>query len=556
MAKLSLSFRNKIFLMTIPIVFFVVFMVTGAYSFLNRREQMKQIKETSGTLSENLNKQLLPFVVSGNFDPLSSFLSNLTTDKNVLYAVIQDQSGKAVAQSGNAEDFLAKKSKTKNTYTSDIYSVQKYFNPDSDSWVMEAQVPLFESNVKYGTVRIGYAHELITSGTGRTLKIGLFAGGMGLLISLGLSFLTFYTVTTPVKNFIKDIKIIANGNLDHKVNIRSRNEIGQLAAEFNQLTENLKNTLAEKDDYANRLSDLNVNLERKVRERTLALEEANQALQKAYKELQNAQAQLVQSEKMASLGQLVAGIAHEVNNPVSFIYGNMDHLTEYINDIKKVLAGFMGLKSLNLEEKQQIDNLVQETDLDFLLKDLDKLIKSCKNGAERTKDIVVALRSFSRLDEAALKDADIHEGIDSTLEILTHNYKNRITVHKEYGNIPKIRCYASQLNQVFMNLLANASQAIENNGDVWIKTQKKGENVLISIRDTGNGISEENMKKLFTPFFTTKPIGQGTGLGLGISYGIIEKHNGRIWAESKVGAGTTFNIELPLEGPKEEDAKA
>jgi len=272
--------------------------------------------------------------------------------------------------------------------------------------------------------------------------------------------------------------------------------------------------------------------------------------------LQNAQAQLVQSEKMASLGQLVAGIAHEVNNPVSFIYGNMDHLTEYINDIKKVLAGFMDLKSLNLEEKQQIDNLVQETDLDFLLKDLDKLIKSCKNGAERTKDIVVALRSFSRLDEAALKDADIHEGIDSTLEILTHNYKNRITVHKEYGNIPKIRCYASQLNQVFMNLLANASQAIENNGDVWIKTQKKGENVLISIRDTGKGISEENIKKLFTPFFTTKPIGQGTGLGLSISYGIIEKHNGWIWAESKVGAGTTFNIELPLEGPKEEDAKA
>src|SRR3989338_2432324 len=556
MAKLSLSFRNKIFLMTIPIVFFVVFMVTGAYSFLNRREQMKQIKETSGTLSENLNKQLLPFVVSGNFDPLSSFLNNLTTDKIVLYAVIQDQSGKAVAQSGNAEGFLAKKSKTKNTYTSDIYSVQKYFNPNSGRWVMEAQVPLFESNVKYGTVRIGYAHELITSGTGRTLKIGLFAGGVGPLISLGASFLTAHTITKPVKNFIKDIKIISGGNLDHKVNIRSRNEIGQLAAEFNQLTKNLKNTLAEKDDYANRLSDLNVNLERKVRERTFALEEANQELQKAYKELQNAQAQLVQSEKMASLGQLVAGIAHEVNNPVSFIYGNMDHLAEYINDIKKVLAGFMDLKSLSLEEKQQIDNLVQETDLDFLLKDLDKLIKSCKNGAERTKDIVSALRSFSRLDEAALKDADIHEGIDSTLEILTHNYKNRITVHKEYGNIPKVRCYASQLNQVFMNLLANASQAIENSGDVWIKTQKKGENVLISIRDTGKGISEENMKKLFTPFFTTKPIGQGAGLGLSISYGIIEKHNGLIWAESKVGAGTTFNIELPLGGPKEEDAKA
>lgn len=555
MGKPSLSFRNKIFLMTIPIVFFVVFMVTGAYSFLNSREQMKQIKETSGVLSKNLNKQLLPFVASGNFGPLSGFLNNLTTDKNVLYAVIQDQNGKVIAQSENAGNFPANKSKIKNTYTSDIYSVQKYFNPGSDRWVMEAQVPLFEGSVKYGTVRIGYARELITSGAGRALKIGLFAGGVGLLISLGASFLTAYTITKPVKNFIKDIKIISNGDLDHKVNIRSKNEIGRLAAEFNQLTENLKNTLAEKDDYANRLSDLNVNLEKKVRERTLALEESNRELQKAYKELQDAQAQLVQSEKMASLGQLVAGIAHEVNNPVSFIYGNMDHLEEYTNDIKKVLAGFMGLKSLNPEERQRIDDLIQETDLDFLLKDLDKLIKSCKNGAERTKDIVAALRSFSRLDEAAIKDADIHEGIDSTLEILTHNYKNRITVHKEYGDIPKVRCFASQLNQVFMNLLANAAQAIENKGDVWIKTQISGGNVIISIKDNGKGISEENMKRLFTPFFTTKPVGQGTGLGLSISYGIIEKHNGRIWAESKAGAGTTFNIELPLEGPKE-DAKA
>jgi signal transduction histidine kinase len=168
---------------------------------------------------------------------------------------------------------------------------------------------------------------------------------------------------------------------------------------------------------------------------------------------------------------------------------------------------------------------------------------------------VASLRSFSRLDEAALKEADIHEGIDSTLEILTHNYKNRITVHKDYGEVQKVRCYASQLNQVFMNLLANAAQAIEGKGDVWIKTQGEGGKVLISIKDSGKGISKENMNKLFTPFFTTKPVGQGTGLGLSISYGIIEKHNGRIWAESKEGAGTTFNIELPLEGPKE-DVKA
>ncbi len=555
MKKPSLSFRNKIFLMTVPIVFFVVLIVTGAYSFLNNREQMKQIKEASTVLSKNLNKQLLPFVVSGTYTPLSGFLQNLTSDKNVRYAIIQDKNGTVIAQSQGAATFLSDRTKIKNTYSSNIYTVEKYFNPASDSWVMEAQVPLFEGNVKYGTVKIGYARELMTSGAGKALKIGLFAGGVGLLVSLGASFLTAFTITKPVKNFIKDIKIISAGNLDHKVNIRSRDEIGQLASEFNQLTYNLKNTLTEKDDYAHKLADLNTNLEEKVRERTVALEKSHKELQKAYGELQGAQAQLVQSEKMASLGQLVAGIAHEVNNPVSFIYGNMDHLEEYMKDIKEVLREFRDLKSLNPDEKKRMDDLVQETDLDFLLKDLDKLIKSCKSGAERTKEIVASLRSFSRLDEAALKEADIHEGIDSTLDILTNLYKNRINIHKDYGDIPKINCFASQLNQVFMNLLANAAQAIDGKGDVWINTQKTDDKVTISIRDSGKGISEENKKKLFTPFFTTKPVGKGTGLGLSISYGIIEKHEGRIWAESKEGEGTTFNIELPIEGQKE-DAKA
>ncbi len=494
-------------------------------------------------------------MINGTYTPLSGFLQNLTSDKNVRYAIIQDKNGTVIAQSQGAATFLSDRTKIKNTYSSNIYTVEKYFNPASDSWVMEAQVPLFEGNVKYGTVKIGYARELMTSGAGKALKIGLFAGGVGLLVSLGASFLTAFTITKPVKNFIKDIKIISAGNLDHKVNIRSRNEIGQLASEFNQLTDNLKNTLTEKDDYAHKLADLNTNLEQKVRDRTVALEKSHKELQKAYGELQGAQAQLVQAEKMASLGQLVAGIAHEVNNPVSFIYGNMDHLEEYMNDIKGVLRGFMDLKSLNPDEKKRMDDLVQEIDLDFLLKDLDKLIKSCKNGAERTKEIVASLRSFSRLDEAALKEADIHEGIDSTLDILTNLYKNRINIHKDYGDIPKINCFASQLNQVFMNLLANAAQAIDGKGDVWIKTQKTDDKVMISIRDSGKGISEENKKKLFTPFFTTKPVGKGTGLGLSISYGIIEKHEGRIWAESKEGEGTTFNIELPIEGPKE-DAKA
>lgn len=553
MRKIALSFRSKIFLTTIPTVLLVIFIVTGSYSYLSKREQTAQIKKTSDVVSNNLNKQLTPLMIAKEYTPLSTFVQNLTTtDENILYTTIQDTNGKIIAQSKDAEKINAERSRTTSIYSSDIYSVEKYFSTNHKMWIMETQVSLFKGTDKYGSILIGYGHELVTRGMNQAVKIGLFAAGLGLLISIGISFLTSNFITRPIKNFIQDIRIISGGNLDHKVIITSKDEIGHMAAEFNVLTENLKNTLSEKDDYANQLSELNANLEEKVRNRTQALEKSNQEVNKSYKELQAAQAQLVQSEKMASLGQLVAGIAHEVNNPISFIYGNMDHLAEYIKDIKEILSEFIDLKSLSIEEKQKMDDLIEEVDLDYLLKDLDKLIKSCKNGAERTKDIVASLRSFSRLDEADIKHVDIHEGINSTLEILTHLYKNRINIHKNYGNVPKVQCYAGQLNQVFMNLLSNAAQAIKDKGDVWIETQTKGNNVIISFKDNGKGISEENKIKLFTPFFTTKPVGEGTGLGLSISYGIVEKHNGRIWAESEEGVGTTFNIEIPIEGAKDD----
>lgn len=552
MGKPTLSFRNKIFLLTVPVVFLVVLTVTISYGFLSRREQMRQIKDTSTILSQNLNQQLLPFMTTKNYPPLSGFLQNLASSKNVLYARIQDSDNATVAQSQNSDKFHREKAKLKKVYTSEIFSVEKYFSLASKGWVLEAHIPLFEGAQRLGSVQIGYSHSLMTQETKRAIKIGLFAGGIGVLLSLLLSFLTSTILTRPIKRFIEDIKVISGGNLDHQVNIPSRDEIGRLAKEFNHLTTGLKNTLAEKDDYAGRLAHLNINLENLVRERTLALEKSHQELQEAYQNLQNAQTQLVHSEKMASLGQLVAGIAHELNNPISFIYGNMDHLEEYIGDMKRLINGFTCLSSLNPEERKRVEELLGEVDLDFVLKDLDKLIKSCKNGAERTKNIVTALRNFSRLDEAELKEVDVHQGIESTLELLAHEYKNRINIHKDYGQLPKLYCYASQLNQVFMNLLANAAQAIDGKGDVWIKTHLNGDTAIISITDSGRGISEENMKRLFTPFFTTKPVGKGTGLGLSISYGIIKKHDGQIRVESRVGAGTTFTIELPVEGPKKD----
>lgn len=281
---------------------------------------------------------------------------------------------------------------------------------------------------------------------------------------------------------------------------------------------------------------------------------AESKLQSAYKKLKNTQAQLIHSEKMASLGQLVAGVAHELNNPINFIYSNMDHLQEYIAKIKGVLAAYSQVSSSNpplCGELEAARAMEREVELEFILEDLDKLIKAFNDGAERTKRIVLNLKSFSRVDEGAFGEVDIHECIENTLSLLTHLYRHRIEIHRSYGNLPWIQGYAGHLNQVFMNLLSNAGQAIDGPGEVWITTMRQGEKVTVSIRDSGRGIPKKDLNRVFDPFFTTKGVGEGTGLGLSITYSIIEKHRGRIWVESQVGVGTTFTIELPISAEKE-----
>ncbi|MBK1985949.1 amino acid permease [Sphaerospermopsis aphanizomenoides BCCUSP55] len=274
-------------------------------------------------------------------------------------------------------------------------------------------------------------------------------------------------------------------------------------------------------------------------------------------------AQLVQSEKMSSLGQLVAGVAHEINNPVSFIYGNLDPADEYIRDLIRLINLYQHHYPQPVRE---ITNLAEEIDLNYMLNDLPKLLNSIKMGSQRIKDIVLSLRNFSRLDEAEIKLVNLHEGIESTLLILqnrlkANNKRPALTVIKKYAELPLIECYPGQLNQVFMNLLVNAIDALD---DAFVNHKKHQEpqiniqttittdhQVCITITDNGRGIPEDSQKHLFEPFFTTKPVGKGTGLGLSISYQIIaEKHDGSLECFSEVGQGTKFVITIPLQQKK------
>ena len=265
-------------------------------------------------------------------------------------------------------------------------------------------------------------------------------------------------------------------------------------------------------------------------------------LQKALADLQAAETQLVHSEKMAGLGKLVAGVAHELNNPIGFIYANMGHFERYVG----VLKGVCERAGVNGDDAEQASKAFTT---------LDRLIKSCSGGAQRIKQIVLGLRTFSRLDEAERKSVDLHEGIDSTLTLLDHHLKDRITVEKNYGSLPMVECYAGQLNQVFMNLLTNAADAIEGEGAITVTTEVEGDTVTVAYSDTGCGMSADVMTQVFDPFYTTKEIGKGTGLGLSISYGIVEKHGGSIVVESVEGEGTTFRITLPVKMEEEESDK-
>jgi len=391
------------------------------------------------------------------------------------------------------------------------------------------------------------------------LRVQVILGSMILSAAIA-AILAFYTgnlIARPlqlVTNVAK--KITQEGDFQLKANISSKDEVGTLASSLNQLVDWV-------GDYTQELELARQTLEQRVEERTHELELARQTLEQRVEErtqelqtilqdLQETQGQLIQTEKMSSLGQMVAGIAHEINNPVNFIYGNIQCANEYIQDL---------LELINLYNQQYpepsfvIAEKIEDIDLAFISQDLSNLLSSMKMGAQRIREIVLSLRNFSRLDEAEMKDVDIHEGIDNTLLILNHRIKSDINIVKNYHELPLIECYPAQLNQVFMNILSNAIDALMesvNNNDkhIIIETEKIKDNYIkVSIKDNGSGIPLEIRNKLFDPFFTTKPVGKGTGLGLSICYQIIEKHQGKIEVFSEVGQGTEFAIALPIKTP-------
>ncbi|MEG4282990.1 ATP-binding protein [Microcoleus sp. A006_D1] len=517
------------------------------------------------------NKKLIAVVGADiHLSKLSDFLRNLDVSRSG-QVFIMERDGMLVATSSKEEPFIVANNEIKRLKATDSS------NPvvRSIAQQLQQQIPDFKTITNTQKLNLDFQGEeyhvhitpwrdkygldwlVVTSIPDSSFMAQIHANTKTtILLCLGalaaataIGIFTSRWISRPIRRLNQASQAMAFGDLEQKVEPGNIAEFNILGCSFNEMGGQLRESFIA-------LENSNAELEARVEERTLELKTT-------LKELQRTQSQVIQSEKMSSLGQLVAGVAHEINNPVSFIHGNLAHVEEYTRNLLDFLELYQKYYPNPVEE---IQTEAEEIDLEFIQEDLPKMVSSMQMGTDRIRNIVLSLRNFSRTDEVDLKPVNIHEGIDSTLMILQHRLKAsserpEIQVIKNYGSLPLTECYAGPLNQVFMNILSNAIDALEEN-NARRNYQEIKENpsqitigtcvidadwVEIAIADNGSGIPKEIRQRIFDPFFTTKPVGKGTGMGMSISYQIVtEKHGGKLECFSSLGEGTEFAIKIPV----------
>ena len=530
----------------------LVILVVTIFQFLTSlldESILKRANTTANLFATTTKNAFLSYDLAS----LETDVEELMANSDVVYVRVIDTNG-IVYAAGGSDTALTQ------PFNEDIFVDQ------ADDGVFDTSAPIKVNDQLYGRVELGINIASINSSL---IKIRNWAVSIALIEMLLVALFSFVLgtyLTSQLKVLRSGAKRIArsvesNDYTNNKVKVTGSDELAELSYAFNQLADALYEEYKRRSSVEAELIKLNHSLEQNVQDRTRLLQQKNALLQSANMDLKEAQTQLLQAEKMASVGQLAAGVAHEINNPVGFVSSNLSTLSDYISTYQLLFAEMQSVINTtdDLERTQKLTQLKQrfeQHDIDFINEDVDPLIRESSEGLERVSEIVKGLKLFSRIDSDEKQWFDINDCVRTTLSMVNNKLKYISDVEVELSALPRVFINVGKISQVITNLLINAGQAIEatqKHGKISISTNADSKNIYIHIEDTGGGIKPEHIDKLFNPFFTTKPEGQGTGLGLSISFGIAEEHGGKLSVTSEDGKGSRFTLSLPQTPPEESE---
>jgi len=524
----------------------LLFLLITVFQLLNDLvdTNVKKSADTTVALFVSTTKNAF---LSYDLAALDADVSEILTNPNIAYVKVKDKLGRVFVEKGSPEAL------------SRPFAADLSVSGASDG-IYDTRAPIMVNQTLYGYVEIGLNIASVTDSVSRIRNWTVTLASLEFILVGLCSYLLGSYLMSQLKQLHEGAKRLGeavkhNSYQDVYIPVRGKDELSELAEAFNQLVERLKEANEQRQSAQDELKELNTLLEEKVQDRTALLHQKNHQLEEANKDLKETQVQLLQAEKMASVGQLAAGVAHEINNPVGFVSSNISTLSEYVATYQMIFSqvdAVLGTKdeAKRIHELGELDKMLANQDMTFINSDITDLLTESREGLQRVAEIVKGLKLFSRVDCDHMQKHNINDCVRTTLAMVNNQLKYICTVETHLGKVPDVAMNVGKISQVVTNLLINAGQAIEStgkNGKIIITSCTEGNTVALRIEDTGCGIPLSHLDKLFNPFFTTKPEGQGTGLGLSISFGIAQEHGGTLSAKSKEGEGSTFTLTLPID---------
>jgi len=531
---MSLRFKTVIGVALIEAILlaYLIFTVVGHMNQSAGDALLKRAK-TTATLFATTTKDP---VLSYDLASLEAFSQELLINPGIEYVRVLDANGTIFSELGDKK------------------YLDRVFQEDSalekvDDQIFDISAPISESGISYGRIELGINTDSIQSLIENSRRLSFTIAAVEMTLVALFSYLLGTYLTRQLKVLRRSAKQISEGDYSVKIAIDSNDEVAEVAKAFNQMSDALALSEKARDTKDAELLELNHTLEQRVERRTAKINKQIQELKAANDQVAQTQAKLVQSEKLASVGQLAAGVAHEINNPIGFVRSNLNTLSDYVGVYQGLLHNYQKLSAAEPEQAKElsaeIKKLEKKEDIAFINEDIEELLKDSIEGTTRVRDIVHGLKNFSRANDKNKTNCNIDDIITTVLKVVNNQLKYKCGIHADLHSKTSVYGNVGELNQVLLNLLMNAGQAVESDGEVRISTDNIDDKVRVRISDNGCGIKPEDIEKLFDPFFTTKPVGEGTGLGLSISFGIIEDHDGEILVSSQLGEGTTFTLLLP-----------